>query len=128
MINILEDVLGNRKQRIVLNNRFSYWVDVRAGAPQVSILGLLLFLVYVNDLSNDIKSKYKLFADNTSLFSVVHDIDTSANNLNHDLGKISEWPISEWKMNFNPDPTKQAQEIIFSGKKNCFYPPSCLFQ
>ena len=84
MINILEDFLRNRKQRIVLNNRFSYWVDVRVGAPQVSILGLLLFLVYVNDLSNDIKSKYKLFADNTSFFSVVHDIDTSANNLNHD--------------------------------------------
>ena len=57
-----------------------------------------------------------MFADDTSLFSVIHDIDTSANDLNHDLEKISEWAF-QWKMNFNPDHTKQAQEIIFSRKK-----------
>ena len=52
---------------------------------------LCYFLIYVNDLSNDIKNKYNLFADDVSLFSVVHDIDTSADDLNHDLEKISEW-------------------------------------
>ena len=50
------------------------------------------------------------------MFSVGHDIDTSANDLNHDLEKISEWAF-QWKMKFNPDRTKQAQEIIFSTKK-----------
>ena len=60
-------------------------------------MGPLLFLTCINDLSNDIKSKYKLFADDTSLFSVVHDIDTSTNDLNHDLEKISEWAF-HWKM------------------------------
>ena len=75
------------------------------GVPQGSILGPLLFLIYFNDLSNDIKSKCKLCADDTSLFSVVHDIDTSANDLNHDLEKISEWAF-QWKMKFNPDPSK----------------------
>ena len=50
------------------------------------------------------------------MFFVVHDIDTSANDLNQDLEKISEW-VFQWKMKFNPDPTKQAQEIIFSREK-----------
>ena len=53
-------------------------------------MGLLLFLIYINDLSNDIKSKWKLFADKTSLFFVVYDIDASSNDLNHDLEKTSE--------------------------------------
>ena len=75
----------------------------------------MLFLTYINDLSNDIKSKCKLFADDTSLFSVVRDIDTSENDLNHDLEKISEWAFPR-KMKFNLDPTKQAQEIIFNKK------------
>ena len=56
MINILEDFLSNRKQRIVLNGPCLSWVDIRAGVPLRSILGPLLFLIYNNDLSNDIKT------------------------------------------------------------------------
>ena len=82
MINIAENFLGDSKQRVVLNGQCSPWFDIRAGVPQGSISGALL--------SNDIKSKCKLFPDDTSLFSVVRDIDTSPNDLNHDLGKISE--------------------------------------
>ena len=67
-----------------------------------------------------------MFADDTSLFSVVHGIDTSANDLNHDLEKISEW-IFQWKMKFNPDPTKQAQEIIFSRRKTVSIHPLVYF-
>ena len=57
-----------------------------------------------------------MFTDDASFFSEVNEIDTSANYLNHDLEKISEWAF-QWKMKFNPDPTKQAQEIIFGKKK-----------
>ena len=56
-----------------------------------------------------------LFADNTSLFSVVHDINTSAIELNSDLKKINDWTF-QWKLTFNPDRSKKAQEIIFSRK------------
>ena len=58
---------------------------------------------------------FKLFADDTSLFSVVHNMNASTSNLNNDLNKIKNWSI-QWKMNFNPDPNKQAQEVIFSRK------------
>ena len=57
-----------------------------------------------------------MFTDDASFFSEVNEIDTSANDLNHDLEKISEWAF-QWKMKFNPDPTKQAQEITFGKKK-----------
>ena len=116
MINILENFLGDSRQRVVLNGRCLSWFDIGAGVPQGSISGVLLFLIYINDLSNDIKSKCKLFPDDISLFSVGHDIDTSANDINHDLKKNIEWTF-QWKIKFNPDPAKQAQEIVFSKKK-----------
>ena len=57
----------------------------------------------------------KLFADNTSLFSIVNDIVESASKLNNDLIRIQEWAY-QWKMSFNPDRTKPAHEVIFSQK------------
>ena len=116
IINILQEFLRNRKQRVVLNGQCSSWADVNAGVSQGSILGPLLFLIYINDLSHGLKSECKLFADDTSLFSVVNDINTSAFDTSKDLDKIGNWAF-KWKMNFNPDPNEQAQEIIFSRKK-----------
>ena len=74
LINIINDFLTNRKQRVVLNGQCSSWVDIRAGVPQGSILGPLLFLIYVNDLPNGLKSGCKLLADDASLFSVSSDV------------------------------------------------------
>ena len=58
----------------------------------------------------------KIFTDDTSLFSKVYDIDIFAKQLNSDLEKISKWAF-QWKMQFNPDLNKQANEVIFSRKK-----------
>ena len=81
--------------------------NVNAGVPQRSIVDPLLFLIYTNDLSNSLSWNAKLFADDTSLFSVVHDINTSAIELSSDLKKINDWTF-QWKMTFNPDRSKQA--------------------
>ena len=75
----------------------------------------MFFLIYINDLSNDLTLNPKLFADDTSLISGVQNINSTTTNLNSDLSKISDWAF-QWKMNFNPDPNKQAQEVIFSRK------------
>ena len=116
LLDLLKDFLKNRKQRVFLNGQCSTWENVNAGVPQGSILGPLMFLIYINDLSNGLKSCPKLFADDTSLFSTIFNSNTTTANLNLDLDKIKCWAY-QWKMNFNPDPTKQAQEVIFSRKK-----------
>ena len=65
----------------------------------------------------------KIFADDTSLFSKIIDTRNSQNTLNSDFEIIKNWAY-QWKMQFNPDPKKQANEVIFSRKSNrCTYPP-----
>ena len=113
---LLENYLSGRLQRVVLNGQTSLWRPVLADVPQGSILGPLLFLVYINDLPNGLKSNAKLFADDTCLFIIVKDKNESADVLNNDLLLISKWAY-DWKMLFNPDPKKPAQEVIFSRKK-----------
>ena len=87
---LLENYLLGRLQRVVLNGQTSSWRPVLAGAPQGSILGSLLFLVYINDIPNRLKSNAKLFADDTSLFTIVTDKNKSADVLNNDLLLISK--------------------------------------
>jgi hypothetical protein len=65
--------LVERKQRVVINNSTSSWRDINAGVPQGSILGPLLFIVFINDILTDINSTMKLFADDTSLYLIVDD-------------------------------------------------------
>ena len=90
LLDTITDFLNYRKQRVALNEQFSSWTSIEAGVPQGSILGPLLFSIYINDLSDDLMSNVKLFADDTSLFSVAHDVNTSSTNLNNDLRKISD--------------------------------------
>ena len=123
LLTLLRNYLTDRKQRVVINGKESSWGDIMSGVPQGSVLGPLLFLVYINDLEDGIKSIVKFFADDTSIFSIVRDPSKSAEDLNHDLSIISKW-AHQWKMSFNPDQSKQAEEIIFSQKrKNVFHPP-----
>ena len=126
LINLFKDFLYLRKQRVVLNGQFSNWKPIEAGVPQGSILGPLFFLIYVNDISDNLQSEVKIFADDTSLFSTVHDSNNCARLLNSDLLLIQNWAL-QWKMSFNPDPSKQAQEVIFSRKINKPIHPQLFF-
>ena len=94
LLNIIVDFLNNRKQRVVLNGQSSNWVDVKAGVPQGSIMGPLLFLIYINDLPEGLITNAKLFADDTSFFSVVRDIAACTEELNNDLRNISNGHIN----------------------------------
>ena len=90
-----------------------------SGIPQGSVLGPLFFLIYINDLPGRINSLGKVSEDDTSLFSKVYDIRKSASQLNDGLKKISHWAY-QWKIQFNPDPNKQANEVTFSRKTSSY--------
>ena len=81
-------VKGNlhaRYQRVVLNGQTSAWELVKSGVPQGSVLGPLMFLIYINDLQDNIQSTCNIFADGTPLFSHVFNNDASQDELNNDL-------------------------------------------
>ena len=103
-------------QRVILNGKSSKWSRVTAGVSQGSVLEPLFFLVYINDLVDNISADVRLFGDDTSLFTIVYDESVAADQLNRDLETISDWTYF-WKMQFNPDKTKQAVQVIFSQKK-----------
>ena len=117
LLKLMQDFLSGRFQRVVLNGKVSDWAEVLAGVPQGSILGPLLFLIFINDLPVGLLSEVKVFADDTSLFSLTHNQLRTAAELNSDLLRVSEWAY-QWKMSFNPDPSKQAVEVYFSKKQN----------
>ena len=104
-LKLVEKFLSNRYQRVVLNGQASSWADLKAGVPQGSIICPLFFLIYINDLFENLKSTVKLFEDDTSLFHVVKDANTSAEILDHDFTRILKWAY-RWKMSFNPDNSK----------------------
>ena len=88
--------------------------------PQGSVLGPLFFLAYINDLVENVNCDVKVFADDTSLFSVVEDERRSANELNADLDRVRLWAW-QWKMQFNVNKT---EEVVFSCKKKKTVPSS----
>ena len=79
-------------------------------------MGTILFLIYINDLPDGVKSIRKIFADDTSLFSKIKDKRCSPVELNNDLKIISNWAI-QCKMLFNHNSNKQTEEVLFSKKK-----------
>ena len=117
--NILENYLHGRKQSVVLSSQSSSWLNVNAGIPQGSVLGPILFLIYINDLPENLVSATILFADDTSIFSTVRDLTKSGMDLNQDLSTINNWAF-QWKITFNPNHKKQATEVIFFSQNKTF--------
>ena len=113
MLTLLANYLHERYQRVLLNGQTFSWELVKSGVPQGSVLGPLFFLIYINDLPDNLESNCKIFADDTFLFYKVFDKHVSRATLNKDLELINNWAF-QWKMQFNPDRNKQAQELYFS--------------
>ena len=85
--------------------------------PQGSILGPLLYLVYINDIVNEIESDIFLFADDTSILHKINGLNAqkSIDTINGDLSKLFEW-LKQWHVTFNP---KKTTYMIFSTRRNC---------
>ena len=97
-----QNYLQNRKQAVVIKGKKSEYKTVPSGVPQGSVSGPMLFLIYINDITKNIESVIKLFADDTSVSLALKDPDRRAAILNSDLEKINSW-AKRWKVNFNEE-------------------------
>ena len=91
LLDLLKSYLANRKQCVVVDGVKSSMLEVKAGIPQGSRLGPLLFLIYINDIVNNIESEIMIFADDTTLLASGSDPNETASQLNRELAKISAW-------------------------------------
>ena len=104
ILNWFSSYLSGRSQRVIVDGCASSWAPVENGVPQGSILGPLLFLVYTNDIVDNIENDINLYADDTSLLSISDNPETAAMNLNADLFDLQHW-AKTWHMAFNPAKT-----------------------
>ncbi len=95
----IENFLGNRKMRVMLNGKSTDWIKVTSGVPQGSVIGPLLFLLYVNDIPNEVDSPIKLFADDTKIWRVIRSVDDTY-KLQEDLEALERWS-EKWLLKFN---------------------------
>ena len=102
MLAWFRNFLTNRKQRVVIRGTCSEWSPVTSGTPQGTILGPILFLIYINDISGCVKSKIKIFADDTKIYREIEDPITDTAALQSDIHSLSGWAAS-WQMTFNAD-------------------------
>ncbi|KAI8508803.1 hypothetical protein Bbelb_139020 [Branchiostoma belcheri] len=110
--NWVEDFLRLRKQRVVVNGQFSSWREVKSGIPQGSVLGPILFVIYINDLPEAVASGIKIFADDSKLYKTVHD-KAGEDALQQDLNTVGEWSQA-WQLLFNVTKCK----VLHLGRTN----------
>ena len=118
------DYLHNRHQRVVIQGQSSSWGKVCAGVPQGSVLGPLMFLIYINDIVDIVRSNIKMFADDTSLYLTIDNPVTAAQTMNMDLSKIDQWS-KDWLVTFN---ALKTDSMLISRKSNPPSHPPILFQ
>ena len=112
----IEDWLTNRLQRVVLQGVSSSWRIITSGVPQGSVLGPILFLIYINDLDLDLSCCTLKFADDTKIYGNINSYD-DASKLQQDLNKLVTWSQT-WQMPFNV----QKCKVMHFGRKNLRYP------
>jgi hypothetical protein len=104
----IENYLSNRKQSVFVGPECSEVLNISSGVPQGSALGPLLFLIYVNDIAENLLSVTRLFADDSSLSVSSNDLNYIESTLYSDLEKMNEWS-KQWLIKFNPNKT----EVMF---------------
>ena len=114
LLNWFKAFLSDRRQRVVVNGQFSSWLPVTSGVPQGSVLGPLLFLLYINDISTVVShSKVKLFADDVTVYKEIS-CPNDATLLQLDLSNIAQW-AQKWLLRLNP---LKCDSIVISNKRS----------
>ena len=114
-LNWIKDFLDNRNQSVLLNGSNSDSIPVSSGVPQGSVLGPILFLVYINDFPDQVRSRVRLFADDTAMYLALDRQDKSE-ILQKDLENLEKWE-KLWDTSFNPS---KCQVIHVTRPKNPF--------
>ena len=104
LLNWMKSFIHGRFQRVVLNGIESQWLEVTSGVPQGSVLGPLLFVLYINDIAENIKCKLGIFADDTKIYSIINSV-SNVEDLQCDLDNMQEW-CETWLLNLNLDKCK----------------------
>lgn len=121
MLNWFTSYLSNRKQRVVCEGFPSTWMSTSADVPQGSVLGPYLFLLYVNDIVDNISSNIRLFADDTTLFTVIDNAE-SVRMLNEDIYNIVRWS-EDWCILLNP---LKTTAMTFTRKRQTNWPEATM--
>ena len=109
-------LVKGRRQRVVVNGKKSSWRDVISGVPQGSAIGPLLFLLFINDIPNEIKCNIQLFADGAKIFKTVKN-EEDHQDLVKDLDNLENWATRLWQMRFNVGKCK----VLHLGRRNPHY-------
>ena len=112
VLNWVQSWLRDRRQRVCVDREYSGWEQVTSGVPQGSVLGPILFVIYINDLDSELVSKIGKFADDTKMCKGITNLE-DAHTLQEDLNKLSKWS-ADWQMEFNTDKCS----VIHVGKNN----------
>ena len=103
--NWIEDFLKDRNQHVKVNNTKSSEIPVKSGIPQGSVLGPVLFIIYINDLPGSVTSSIKLFADDAKIYQELDD-STHQNQIQRDLSALEAWS-DKWLLKFHPEKCKR---------------------
>ena len=108
----IRNFLSDRSQRVKVNGSYSDWSKVTSGIPQGSVLGPILFTIFINDLPGEIQSSIKIFADDTKIYNSISNSDV----LTDDLSKLVSWSDKWWLLPFNVDKCK----VLHYGRNNIY--------
>jgi hypothetical protein len=115
LIKWIRGFLVGRSQKVVLGNAESTWRDVHSGVPQGSVLGPLLFIIYINDLLESIQTNCKAYADDTKLIAIIQSL-LSIDKLQDDIDRISKWSV-DWSTQLNAE---KCKVVHFGSSNTCF--------